>query len=663
VPINGSPSSRLSREHACGRCECATGGDSNTGHLEVPGDGTRGWRAPGHWTPHVNNGAVDKFVRGVDVEHMFDRVHDMNSRPSRRSGRSASRRIARRRLVTLGARPELSARQVCAAELLREHAAEDVERAGVFQAAEVHRRAELVSREATHRESTVSAAALPGVGELPTMEPGPRLAALLGDLTADEGDGEPGTVPSGLRPLSQFSLVEVAAAADRLASWAAAVQADALAALADRQAVPALPPGVQASSISPESMAGRLVAPRVCWSPRTGESRVREARRLRSELSATSAALRAGRICPRRARVIVDGTAIVTPEQARRIEAHVLPKAERLTPAKLRQAVEKLVAVDDPDGAEDRHAAALERRDVCSFPLPDGMAEIVATLSAEDAEAVMTALNAAAVAMKTADPSDPRTLAQRRADALAEIGWEALATGRLNPHTCGHPEPAADSADRAGEGEPDSATGTPAAGGAAQRCACGGQRLARGRGDRPVSVGVTVPLSTLIGLDDQPAELAGYGPIPASVARRLAAHGTWRRILTDPISGAVLDYGTSRYRPPPDLVEMVHVRDRTCRWPGCHHPAARTQADHTTPAAAGGTTSAGGLGPECWPCHLAKTHTGWVVEQPEPGRFEWTAPDGHRYIVDPEPVGPIIETDLPADTTARPTDNPDPPPF
>jgi hypothetical protein len=574
-------------------------------------------------------------IKACRFEHTFDTMRIMRSHPSpRRTGRSA-RRVARRRLAGLGCAPALSERQVSAAEVLREGAAADAEHAGVFDAAEVRRRAALASQVGA---SSASVAPLPGVGELPTLQPGPRLAALLADLT--DGDAAGGAAPVGLGVLSQFSLVEVAAAADRLASWAAAVQAEALAVLADRQVPPRLPKDLRASSISAESMAGRLVAARVCWSPRTGESRVRDALRLRGELSATLAALRAGRICPRRARVIVDGTAVVDPQVARRVEAKVLPRAE-LTPAKLRQLVEKLIAADDPDGAEERHAAAVERREVCAFPLPDGMAEIVARLSAPDAEAVMAALNAAAVAMKTADPSDPRTLAQRRADALAEIGWQALATGRLHPHSAVA-----------------NTTGAPAAG-SDTRCGCGGQRLARGRGDRPVSVRVTVPLSTLIGLDDQPAELAGYGPIPASVARRLAAHGTWRRILTDPVSGAVLDYGTTRYRPPPDLVEIVHLRDRTCRWPGCHHPAARTQTDHTTPASAGGATSAAGLGPECWPCHLARTHTGWAVDQPQPGRFEWTAPDGHRYTVDPDPVGPIIED---GETPPEPAD-PDPPPF
>jgi len=39
-------------------------------------------------------------------------------------------------------------------------------------------------------------------------------------------------------------------------------------------------------------------------------------------------------------------------------------------------------------------------------------------------------------------------------------------------------------------------------------------------------VHVTVALSTLLGLDEQPGELAGHGPIPAVLARRLAADPT-----------------------------------------------------------------------------------------------------------------------------------------
>jgi hypothetical protein len=43
-----------------------------------------------------------------------------------------------------------------------------------------------------------------------------------------------------------------------------------------------------------------------------------------------------------------------------------------------------------------------------------------------------------------------------------------------------------------------------------------------------------VPITTLIGIDDQPAFLHGYGPITAEVARRIAANGTWRRCSPTP---------------------------------------------------------------------------------------------------------------------------------
>ena len=62
------------------------------------------------------------------------------------------------------------------------------------------------------------------------------------------------------------------------------------------------------------------------------------------------------------------------------------------------------------------------------------------------------------------------------------------------------------------------------------------------QGRRP-SINVVVSADTLFGLDDQPAHLTGYGPITAESARRLAADrsGTWRRLLTDPDTGALLD--------------------------------------------------------------------------------------------------------------------------
>ena len=64
-----------------------------------------------------------------------------------------------------------------------------------------------------------------------------------------------------------------------------------------------------------------------------------------------------------------------------------------------------------------------------------------------------------------------------------------------------------------------------------------------------VQVGVIIDLDVLLGARDGPAILEGYGPIPASMARELAAEGSWRRVLLEPADGWLLDYGRTRYQP------------------------------------------------------------------------------------------------------------------
>ena len=54
-----------------------------------------------------------------------------------------------------------------------------------------------------------------------------------------------------------------------------------------------------------------------------------------------------------------------------------------------------------------------------------------------------------------------------------------------------------------------------------------------------VEVNVTVPLASLLGLTDEPAEIPGLGPVPAEAARALAADGSWRAWLTG-ADGAVV---------------------------------------------------------------------------------------------------------------------------
>jgi hypothetical protein len=182
-----------------------------------------------------------------------------------------------------------------------------------------------------------------------------------------------------------------------------------------------------------------------------------------------------------------------------------------------------------------------------------------------------------------------------------------------------------------------------------------GPRLASTRHGRPVTVNVTVALTTLLGLDEESGELAGYGPIDADTARRLATASTWRRLVTDPQSGAVLDVGRTTYRPPADLADHVIWRDRDCVAPGCSRSAESCQLDHTVPYPEG-ATAASNLGLLCRRHHLVKHHTRWRLHQPQPGHFEWISPTGHRYLTTPHGINPIL-----ADEDVPPPSAPTPP--
>ncbi|TDO27822.1 uncharacterized protein DUF222, partial [Kribbella sp. VKM Ac-2527] len=172
---------------------------------------------------------------------------------------------------------------------------------------------------------------------------------------------------------------------------------------------------------------------------------------------------------------------------------------------------------------------------------------------------------------------------------------------------------------------------------------------------------VVVPFSTLLGLDDDPAELTGYGPIPADLARRIAADGTWRRLLTDPINGAVLEASTTRHDPGTLVTETLLARHPVCAWPGCNRTSRECDRDHGTPFARTGTTSLAGMAPYCEYHHVIKDTPawGWTTTNHPDGSITLTTPTGHRYTTVPPARGPITQ---PPPTKPQPPAD-DPPPF
>ena len=285
---------------------------------------------------------------------------------------------------------------------------------------------------------------------------------------------------------------------------------------------------------------------------------------------------------------MTDATARLDDAQVAAVETRVLPRAPGQTLSEFKRAVRRAVARVDARKVEQRHTDAVTERRVVISEAEDGMAEIWALLPADGARIVMAGL---ARYSKPAGPDDMRTLDQRRADALVELGLAAV----HDPRVPGSVKPA---------------------------------------------VNITIGLATLLGDNEQPAELDGYGPIPASLARQIAGDpsGTWRRLITDD-AGKLLDYETTTYTPPAELDRHVKTRDRKCIVPGCGRPAHQCELDHRVPFPRG-STNAENLEPLCKRHHIMKHHSDWLVEKMPDGVYLWTTPTGHRYRYKPPDLPP-----------------------
>lgn len=463
-------------------------------------------------------------------------------------------------------------------------------------------------------------AGVPAHSHADTVRPEPAVSA------AELADHLPGADLAWLLEIADLGaiddhdLVEVVAAWQRMAAWAAAGAARAAAALADRPSMNPLWPAA-AGHVSEPNVGGEELAMRLGCSRRQARALVRHGRAFEGALAWTGDALARGEIDTVKSRIVADALADVPVPVALAVQDRVLDGAARRTPTQLARDVARAFVEIDPAAAAERYEGARRGRRVdAPRVLPDGMAGIWAVLPATSAVRLDAALGSLARSARTA--GDPRTLDQLRADLLVDLTVgtvEGSAAARALA-SLGSTSPGSTDA----AGAPSAAPEAPRDGGTAHRPSS------------RTEVRVTVALSTLLGLDDGPADLAGYGPITAEAARALARDGTWRRIVTDPLNGAVLDVGRTRYRPPADLDRHVRTRDRTCARPGCAAASDSCDLDHTVEYhCARGTTSADNLAPLCRRDHVVKTDGGFRLVQVGPGVVEWTTPTGHRYRVRP----------------------------
>ncbi len=252
----------------------------------------------------------------------------------------------------------------------------------------------------------------------------------------------------------------------------------------------------------------------------------------------------------------------------------------------------------DPDGAADRIGKAHAERSLNWWTRDDGMAELRLIASATDVMAVFNAADAIARRLKADGPArgaeDWQPIDALRSDALVH-----LVTG------------------------------------------CDGARTS-------VAVNVTIDLPTLLGLQNNPGELAGYGPLPAPLARTLAADGRWRRMIVEPQTGALIDLGHTSYQPSAELSRFVKTRDRTCVFPTCNRSAKHCELDHDRRydprRPDGGRTDRVNLHARCGNHHTLKHQARWTptsrrrqrphhLDQPTRQEIQ-VAPEDHRPTAD-----------------------------
>lgn len=418
--------------------------------------------------------------------------------------------------------------------------------------------------------------------------------------------------------LPHASRIDYLTAIERQESWIQALMHRAVVAVAGRESGPHGDPVYQLDDSEREDVSTALRL-----SPSGAQIKIDIARALTNHLPNTCSALATGEISAAHANAIARETVSALnrglPESVIfEIENRAISYAEFHTPSQVGNLVRKVIAQRNPEEFEDSVASARELRRVTCFDEPNGMSTIIALLPAHEAKVVMNAVEAFirqsdrtcgqcledfnALSPEEQDRhnaqarddqencshvgSDNRSKDMKRADALAAIASQYLSStlDDVTPHR------------------------------------------------RPLTVNVTVDLPTLMGLAENPGELAGYGPIPASVAREIASDARWKRFVTEPITGNLLDFGREHYEPPQALKDFLIARDRTCRFPGCRRSAILSDLDHAQSWDSGGTTSIENLGALCRRHHKLKTHYGWKVESFADGSCMWRSPAGKEFF-------------------------------
>ncbi|MDL9936940.1 DUF222 domain-containing protein [Gordonia sp. ABSL1-1] len=341
---------------------------------------------------------------------------------------------------------------------------------------------------------------------------------------------------------------------------------------------------------------------------------------LRYRLAFTGHALACGRIDARRFEICLKRTELVSAEHIHDVDVHLAEAIFDRPPmstTRFTVMVDAIIAEFDPGAMRRRRERAEDDRNIIvgSDRFAPGQSRVSGSLPLADAAALNARLAHMAAEVHAADP---RTRAQRRADALL-----ALAAGsthldctcsecvRTPPDICAPPDTDPGAGGRAVE------PGVPAI--------------------QP-TFHIVVNLSTLVGLDDRPGFLDGQGVIDAETARALLFEAKRSYVAFDALSDRdAADRARRTYAPNRRLQALVRSGELCCSFPGCNNPVWTVDLDHSEPfnhedPGRGGPTDARNLEPLCRFHHRIKTFGFWQDYQDEFQRAWFTSPTGHIFL-------------------------------
>lgn len=398
-------------------------------------------------------------------------------------------------------------------------------------------------------------------------------------------------------------------------------------------------------------------------SHRTASAQMYLAVALRDRLPRVAALFADGKISARLAARMVWHTDLVEDAETLRLVDKTLAEDAvlfgPLSINKTAQAIDAVVDRYDP-GALRRIRAVARGRNVVidTADIRSGTAALWGSLLATDAAVLDRRLTQLA---HDVCKEDPRTVRQRRADALGAlaVGADRLVCG------CGNADC------------PASADGMQPASSVVIHVVADASAL-NVRPDPhlsgelpPRTVTSSTPLHEALAPDREPeSKEAPAGRPPAAVI-------TDGAVLPGPLLAELIEGGAKTtwvrhpgegsepeksYRPSAALQRFVRCRDMTCRFPNCDRPAECCDIDHTV-AYPDGATHPSNLKCLCRKHHLLKTFwsavDGWRDKQFPDGTVAWTSPSGQTYTTYPgsRPLFPALCSptgEVPPDPAAQP---------